>query len=64
MNNNEIGIFIEEMKAIGDEWTEEQVQDTYGDVTLEEALADRKASVGMFFGIIDTVINRNQKKRK
>ena len=61
MNKSEISIFIEEMKSIGDEWTEEQVQDTYGNVTLEEALADRKASVEMFFNIISTVINKDKK---
>lgn len=33
--------FIEEMGKVGDEWTEEQVMRTYGDMTLEDALATR-----------------------
>lgn len=47
MKEKEINYFIEEMEAIGDEWTEEQVQDVYGQVSLEEALEDRKSSVDM-----------------
>ena len=48
-----------EMEAIGDEWTPEQVEDVYGDSSLDEALADRKASLGTFFDIIEKVINRD-----
>ena len=59
MKKKDIAAFIEEMDSIGDEWTPEQVEDVYGDSTLEEALADRKASVGIFFDIIGKVINRN-----
>ena len=47
------------MEAIGDEWTPEQVEDVYGDSTLEEALADRKSALNTFFDIIGKVINRN-----
>ena len=50
---------IVQLKAIGDEWTPEQVEDVYGDCTLDEALADRKASIGTFFDIIGKVINRD-----
>lgn len=59
MKKNDINIFIEEMEAIGDEWTPEQVEDVYGDYSLDEALADRKASVGTFFDIIGKVLNRD-----
>ena len=59
MKKKDIAAFIEEMDSIGDEWTPEQVEDVYGDSTLEEALADRKASVGIFFDITGKVINRN-----
>lgn len=58
MKKNDIDAFIEEMEEIGDIWTPEQVEDVYGDSTLEEALADRKSSMGMFFDIIEKVINR------
>lgn len=59
MKKSEIDDFIEEMGAIGDVWTPEQVKDVYGDSTLEDALADRKSSLGTFFDIIKKVIIRN-----
>lgn len=59
MKIHEISTFIEEMEAIGDEWTPKQVEDVYGDCSLEEALTDRKASLGVFFDIIGKVINRD-----
>ena len=57
MKKKDINAFIEEMEEIGDVWTPEQVEDVYGDSSLEEALADRKSSMGMFFDIIGKVIN-------
>ena len=57
MKKKDIAAFIEEMESIGDEWTSEQVRDVYGDVSLDEALVDRKASIGTFFDIISKVIN-------
>ena len=57
MKKKDVAAFIEEMEAIGDEWTPEQVEDVYGDSSLDEALADRKASLGTFFDIIGKVIN-------
>ena len=59
MKKKDIATFIEEMESIGDEWTPEQVEDAYGDSSLDEALADRKASVGTFFDIIGKVINKD-----
>ena len=59
MTEQEKQAFIEEMEAIGDEWTLEQVEDVYGDSSLEEALTDRKTSVGTFFDIINKVINKD-----
>lgn len=57
MNKQDVAEFIEEMEAIGDIWTPDQVEDVYGDSTLDEALADRKSSLGIFFDIIGRVIN-------
>lgn len=57
MNKQDVAEFIEEMEAIGDIWTPAQVEDVYGDSTLDEALADRKSSLGIFFDIIEKVIN-------
>lgn len=64
MTKREIKEFIEEMEAIGDEWTEEQVRSVYGSYTLEEALSDRKSSLNGFFGILGTILNGGKKKRK
>lgn len=58
MNKKEIMEFIEEMGRIGDHWEFEEVKRVYGNSSLNEALADRKATVGTFFGIIGKVINR------
>lgn len=57
MKKKDIAKFIEEMEEIGDEWTTEQVEDVYGDSTLEEELADRKASVCTYHDILGKVIN-------
>ena len=58
MTKAEIATFIETMEEIGDVWTEEQVEDVYGDFTLDEALTSRKSSFSKFTDIIDKVINR------
>ena len=58
MRKKDIDLFIEEMECIGDEWIPEQVEDVYGDFSLEEALADRKSSINSLFSIIGKVINR------
>lgn len=41
MNKQEINEFIEKMKEAGDVWTEEQVNDVYGESSFEDALADK-----------------------
>ncbi|MDO4471455.1 MAG: hypothetical protein Q4C84_16605 [Bacillota bacterium] len=58
MKRSEIAEFIESMEEIGDNWTEEQVEDVYGDMSLKEALADRKASFGRMIDIIGKIINK------
>lgn len=58
MKRSEIAEFIESMEEIGDNWTEEQVEDVYGDMSFKEALADRKASVGRMIDIIGKIINK------
>lgn len=59
MRKKDVATFIEEMEAIGDEWTPEQVENVYGDSSLGEALDDRKETLGTFFDIIGKVINRD-----
>ena len=58
MKKRYVAEFIEEMEAIGDDWTPEQVEDVYGDYTLEDALTDRKKSLKSFFDMVGKVINK------
>ena len=58
MKKSEAEIFVDEMESMGDVWTEEQVLDLYGNNTLEEALEERKASMGIFMDIISAVIQK------
>ena len=58
MKKSEIAEFMESIEEVGDNWTEEQVKDVYGDMSLKEALADRKASVGRMIDIIGKIISR------
>ena len=59
MTKKDVNTLIEEIEAIGDEWTPEQVEYVYGDSSLEEALDDRKAVLGTFFDAIGKIINRD-----
>lgn len=58
MTKSEALIFIEMFKDIRDIWTVEQVMDAYGDFSLEDAIADRKASLSHLVDIAETVLNR------
>lgn len=56
MKKSEMEIFIEEMSAIGDDWTLDQVKEVYGDKSLDEALEERRSLVGMHLGNISSLI--------
>lgn len=58
MNKIEIDTFIETTGEFGDVWTVEQVRDVYGDKSLDEALADRRASYEHISNIIGNSINK------
>ena len=58
MNKQEINEFIKKMEEVGDVWTEEQVNDVYGDSSFEDALADRQSSLDHLSDIINKVINK------
>lgn len=58
MTNTEALTFIETFEDIGDIWTVEQVMDVYGDTSLDDAIADRKASLSHLVDIAETVFNR------
>ena len=58
MTKTEISTFIETMGEIGDTgWTPKSVQEAYGNMTLPEALADRKSIISQFGDIIEKVLN-------
>lgn len=58
MTKKEAEEFIEIMEEFGDVWDIDMVMDTYGDRTLTDAIADRKALFDAFGEIISTVLNR------
>lgn len=58
MTNAEALTFIETFEDIGDIWTVEQVMDVYGDASLDDAIADRKASLSHLVDIAETLLNR------
>lgn len=58
MTKTEINEFIETIGEIGDEWTPEEVERVYGKKSLQDALDDRKASLGKFAAGIDAILNR------
>ena len=56
MKIEDVNRFIEEMRKIGDEWTEEQVMDVYKNKTFEEALEERTSQVDIFLNTIVTAV--------
>ncbi len=56
MNKSDMNCFIEEMAAIGDYWTEEEVKDVYGRRSLEDALNERKSVVDTYLQGIASLI--------
>ena len=52
MTKLELRTFIEEMESIGDIWTEDQVEECYGGISLTEALNMRKSEVGQFLSTL------------
>ena len=58
MTKTEINTFIETMEEFGDIWTVDQVEEVYGNNTLDEAIADRRSSHEKMADLIGKVINR------
>lgn len=58
MKKNEINTFIETMEELGDTWTPDQVEDVFGDDSLENAINSRKSQLGQLADIIGTVLDR------
>ena len=49
---------MKKMEEVGDVWTEEQVNDVYGDSSFEDALANRQSSLDHMSDIISKVIDK------
>ena len=45
---------------LGDDWEAEDVERVYGDMSLEDALADRRNDIGWLGGIIGMILNRGE----
>lgn len=56
MTRTEINTFIETMGEIGDEWTPDQVEEIYGDMSLDEALSSRQTQVSSFLNALGQAI--------
>lgn len=57
MKKADIETFIDEMSSFGDEWSEDQVEDCYGDMSLDEALESRRSEVGLFLSSLGTAVS-------
>ncbi len=57
MTKEEIAAFIEIREEIGDIWTEDQVKASYGDSSLSEALAERRACDSYVADIFQSILN-------
>lgn len=58
MTDAEMKFFLEEMKQIGDVWTEKEAAQVYGNQSLEAALQDRRTILNECFQIMGKVLNR------
>ena len=56
MRKEDIDAFIYIMKEIREDWTPEQVEETYGDVTLREALNMRLSKINTFYEFVEEVV--------
>jgi len=56
MRKEDIDDFIKIMKEIKEDWTPEQVEETYGDVTLREALNIRMSKMRTFYDFVEEVV--------
>ena len=57
MTDAEIRTFIEDMEELNDIWEWDDVKRCYGNDTLEEALASRRAELNIMGGIYATLLN-------
>lgn len=53
MTQREVQLFIKIMKEIREEWTPEQVEEEYGDLTLKEAVYKRLNKMQTFWDFVE-----------
>ena len=56
MKKEDIDAFINIMKEIHEDWTPEQVEETYGDLSLREALDKRLSKMQTFRDFVEEVV--------
>lgn len=56
MKKEDIDAFIKIMKEIREDWTPEQVEKAYGNLTLKEALDKRMSKTQTFWGFVEEVV--------
>ena len=59
MNKVESREFVMEMEKSGDFWSEEQVEDVYGEQNFERALQERKHQLGKFSQFMDQKLHED-----
>lgn len=62
MKKEDVDIFIKAMKEIQEDWTPEQVEETFGDVTLKEAVEMRLSKINTFFDFVEEVVKPDLEK--
>lgn len=56
MTKEEINDFIRIMKEIREDWTPEEVEEEYKDLTLQEALEKRLSKMNTFLNFVEEVV--------
>lgn len=56
MKKEDIEAFIQIMKEIREDWTPEEVEEAYGDLTLREALDKRLSRMQTFWDFVEEVV--------
>ena len=64
MTREEVSHFIEIMKAIREDWTPEEVEEEYRDLTLREAIDKRLNKMQTFWDFVEEVVKPDLERMK
>ena len=64
MTKEEISKFIKAMKAIQEDWTPEEVEEEYGDLTLLEAIDKRLNKMQTFWDFVEEEVKPDLERMK